>query len=66
MKFEEPILRNGDFMVFFSVFPADAGMIPNCKPCRFGGGGVPRGCGDDPCNADHDDCTEECSPRMRG
>ena len=51
---------------FFSVFPANAGMIlqqeafVNRMLC------VPRECGDDPTCLGKLDCFVKCSPRMRG
>ncbi len=48
------------------VFPAGAGMnrLPAARRCR--GGGVPRGCGDEPFNAAMTGEREGCSPRVRG
>ena len=51
---------------FFSVFPANAGMILTTvfsdKPYIS----VPRECGDDPCVALQYILQKMCSPRMRG
>ena len=51
---------------FFSVFPADAGMIPKEEEIAAIGEGVPRGCGDDPASLLISESGATCSPRMRG
>ena len=49
MKFEKRDRKKKVFWDFFSVFPADAGMIPIFPRAKPFFAGVPRGCGDDPC-----------------
>ena len=51
---------------FFSVFPANAGMILFVRVRKRNCVGVPRECGDDPKCADFEYSVLECSPRMRG
>ena len=51
---------------FFSVFPADAGMIPYLETETKLPVGVPRGCGDDPSCCVIAATNAKCSPRMRG
>ena len=51
---------------FFSVFPANAGMIPDIPRVLSADLSVPRECGDDPGSRDKNTCGKACSPRMRG
>ena len=51
---------------FFSVFPANAGMIPFPAPCSAVFACVPRECGDDPNCQVNKTLKSMCSPRMRG
>ena len=51
---------------FFSVFPANAGMILERAGSTAGQERVPRECGDDPKAAEGLKKEGECSPRMRG
>ena len=49
-----------------SVFPAHAGMIPPQVIAALNVEGVPRACGDDPCEVAPSTAYLTCSPRMRG
>ena len=51
---------------FFSVFPANAGMIPKDENGTEQIEGVPRECGDDPYTGFDSYGKIRCSPRMRG
>ena len=51
---------------FFSVFPANAGMILEAAPAMRRIFGVPRECGDDPNREENLVYEDMCSPRMRG
>ena len=51
---------------FFSVFPANAGMIPEGMTSARSGSCVPRECGDDPDPVTFLTDDLLCSPRMRG
>ena len=51
---------------FFSVFPANAGMILAADVIRKTGISVPRECGDDPIQLNAGVLAKRCSPRMRG
>ena len=51
---------------FFSVFPANAGMILNVGLIAGLKNSVPRECRDDPYTQNGVKALESCSPRMRG
>ncbi len=51
---------------FFSVFPANAGMIPDYILAHSLNNCVPRECGDDPHKRNIVRKITTCSPRMRG
>lgn len=51
---------------FFSVLPAQAGMILLSQQCQCGGLRTPRASGDDPIAKEYENLNEWYSPRKRG